>query len=745
MKYMKRIISFLAIICFLAGSPAGNTVLANAASRGLTGGGLIPAQPEETQPEELPSSRVTFENEEKQSPDLYVSKRVEHADESYPAPEDDEFRFILKIDGRLADQVPYQVYDAENKEVDGDFHTGKYGTFSLKAGQTARFEYLGTGVRYEVTEEPKDNYQQIIPEGGASASGIVAANGAAAEFANLYSPKGKGDKTRLEIRKTISFPSGYEPPETPDFPFVLELDGKAYSGEPYTVVDTKTGKTLGFGVTGQDGNFTLKGGSAAVFEEIPAGVDYKVREDEEKLAQEAQGWWITGNSVREGATQPPVTVEVFNNASASFMVTKRMEDYSRPDVEFTFLLTDADRVVWPGAQYCLYTTAGKRVDDQIHQTNQDGRFSLKPGQAAVFMGIKPGTVYNVSEIGNAAYVQVIPSSPEGYPSRQVGDGVEELPFVNKPADPGQVLTVTKHIENTGGEAPFSPGEFRFTLTKKGPGGQYEPVENAVYAVQAGGSVKTYKTGAGEENGGKFTIKANETARFQSLDTGDYQVEEDREFLTSEYQLKEKEPQMGTLSQGGSLDFAFTNQYTPKKADLVLVKKNAQGKFLAGAEFTLYRDEALTDAAGKEPPDSGQTGDSPGQEPDRQEGVYVTGSDGKVIISGLKTGTYWLKEIKSPSGYVCLENPIKIQLEREGSHVKVTVDDGEYKKEDLKIELSDKHNDQVEITVYNNELYELPSSGGPGIYRYLISGILLMMAAALILYRNTRGGEVQGKV
>lgn len=742
MKYVKKIVSFLAVICFLAGSPAENAVPAYAASRGLADGGPVPVP---TQPAELPSSQVIFENEEKQSPDLYISKRVEHADESYPAPKDDEFRFILKIDGKLADQVSYQVYDAENEEVDGDFQTGKYGTFSLKAGQTARFEYLGTGVRYEVSEESKDNYQQIIPEGGAPASGIVTANGAEAEFTNLYSPKGEGGKTRLEIRKTISFPSGYEPPETPDFPFVLELDGKAYGGGSYTVVDIKTGETTGSGVTGQDGSFTLKGGSAAVFEEIPAGVDYKVREDEEQLAEKAGGWWTTGNIVREGATQPPVTVEVFNNANASFMVTKRMEDYSRPDKEFTFLLTDADRVVWPEAQYCLYSTTGERVDDQIHQTDKDGRFQLKPGQAAVFMGIKPGTVYNVSEIGNAAYVQVIPSSPEGYPSRLVGDGVEELPFVNKPADAGQVLTVTKHIENTDGEAPFAPGKFQFILSRKGPGGEYMPVENAVYAVQEGGSVRTYKTGAGKENGGKFTIQANETARFYSLDTGDYKVEEDQDFLTSEYQLKETAPQEGTLKGGSSLDFAFTNQYTPKKVDLVLVKKNDKGDFLEGAEFMLYRDEALTDAAGKEPPDSGQTGESLGQGADSRESIYVTGRDGKVSISGLKTGTYWLKETKSPSGYVCLEKPIKIQLERDGSHVKVTVDDGEYKKEDLKIELSDKNNDQVEITVYNNKLYQLPSSGGPGIYRYLISGILLMMAAALILYRNKRGGEVRGKV
>ena len=37
--------------------------------------------------------------------------------------------------------------------------------------------------------------------------------------------------------------------------------------------------------------------------------------------------------------------------------------------------------------------------------------------------------------------------------------------------------------------------------------------------------------------------------------------------------------------------------------------------------------------------------------------------------------------------------------------------------------------------YNYKLYELPSTGGRGIFWYLISGMLLMMAAALILYKN----------
>ena len=46
-----------------------------------------------------------------------------------------------------------------------------------------------------------------------------------------------------------------------------------------------------------------------------------------------------------------------------------------------------------------------------------------------------------------------------------------------------------------------------------------------------------------------------------------------------------------------------------------------------------------------------------------------------------------------------------------------------------------------LTFYydNTALYELPSAGGTGIYRYTIGGILLMMAGALVLYKRKRRG------
>ena len=51
----------------------------------------------------------------------------------------------------------------------------------------------------------------------------------------------------------------------------------------------------------------------------------------------------------------------------------------------------------------------------------------------------------------------------------------------------------------------------------------------------------------------------------------------------------------------------------------------------------------------------------------------------------------------------------------------------------------KDNDNIVISyklqVKNEADYELPNSGGMGIYWYMITGILLMIAAALILYKN----------
>lgn len=699
-KYFRKLLSFLALICCLSGFL--QPLAANAA-------------------EEV--TRVTFENEQNDSPDLYVTKKIESASDDYEAPEGLRFTFILRLNGSLADRLKYRVFDENGSEVynysDGEstddnkpnkipYRTDRSGTFTLAPGQTARFEYVGVGTSYEVTEVPTDGWIQTTPSGGAPATGTVTDKGAWANFVNLTGES--SGEAKLLIRKDISFPEGYEAPVTPDFTFYLELGGKAWAQEPYTVIDTASGAETGSGTTGADGSFTLLGGQTAQFEDIPEDTDYKVTE------KETDGWRISGEASQEGTTGTSGTVTVyFNNANASFIVTKTMQDGSKPDKEFTFLLTDANRTVWRDAPYLLYYTTGEQVlDDKGNPvegaTDEKGNFTLKPGQAALFTGIETGTVYNVSEIGEPDYVQVVPSSAEGYTDKTVTDAVEVLPFVNREAEGG--LSVTKRLVNSDGEAPLEQKEFTFVLRRLAEAEEpdaantYEPVEGAVYSLETGTSQYTYKT----DSEGKFTLKANETARFTGLPSGDYQVEELQGSLEYIAQVKVQE---GSLtSSEPNLSFVFTNEYSSRLFNLYLIKEDHSDNALAGAEFMLYRDELNQNPVQEEP--------------------YVTDSDGKITVESLKTGTYYLVETKAPEGYQLLANPVKIDVTWLEDEMQVTVDDktitSTEEDDQIYIVQNIDEADEVHVTIYNSRNFTLPVTGGTAV---LLGAALVGIAVLMI--------------
>lgn len=665
MRYVKKMIIILIVLCCLV-----SNFIQTCASEDIHS---VP--------------RAVFENTSKQSPDLYVTKQVQSAAEGFEIPGDARFTFILKLNRKLADRQEYRVFDASGEEVFNTilgmktpFKTDRYGGFSLSDGQTAMFEYIGVGTEYEISEVPGKDFLQKEPPSGTVITGTMTEAGAVEKFVNLYVPNQGKDPGILKIQKTVSFPTGYTAPPTPEFRFLLKLDGKRYSKEPYSIIDTQTGETLADRVTDQDGMFTLRGGQTAVFKDIPADVDYEVTE------QKTEGWRMTADASRTGATMSPVTLEVFNNASASFAVTKQMWDHSKTEHGFTFLLTRADRSVWQGAEYYLYAATGEQIDEKLHQTDEHGTFILNPGQAAVFIGVDPGTVYNVSEIGTSDYIQLVPSKAEGYIGKTVTDSVEVLPFINKPAETGRVLNVTKVVENTMQEAPFEQKSFRFILYKKEDGtSEYFPVKGAVYRVESGLSQMTYKT----DETGSFTICANETARFTELKAGDYKVEE----VPSGTQYSPKEGQYvqtGTLS-GEPLNFTFINCYIPKIQELCILKKNREEEPLAGAEFILYRDKELRDPVDNNP--------------------HVTDTDGRVHFPGLQTGTYYLKETKSPDGYRLLAEPLEICLTEEGEESKIY------------------------ITVYNRKNFLLPATGGAGILLFLCAG--LSGSLVILLYRSRR--------
>ena len=94
------------------------------------------------------------------------------------------------------------------------------------------------------------------------------------------------------------------------------------------------------------------------------------------------------------------------------------------------------------------------------------------------------------------------------------------------------------------------------------------------------------------------------------------------------------------------------------------------------------------------------------------------------------GTYKLTETAAPTGYM-LGKPVTFEM-KDGVPVKM---------DDEKAVIKD----GILTFYYANEaLYSLPSSGGAGIYWYLFSGMLLMMAAVLIVYKQKRGEVLERK-
>lgn len=166
----------------------------------------------------------------------------------------------------------------------------------------------------------------------------------------------------------------------------------------------------------------------------------------------------------------------------------------------------------------------------------------------------------------------------------------------------------------------------------------------------------------------------------------------------------------TYSTSGNR-YTITNTKSTQKIK-ILKTRHAEGTsdiYLKGAEFTLLDNNGNKVTIGT-----------------NTNGTYISDESGLVLEGDITCGTYILTEVKAPSGYTKLADPITVTVNDDG----ITVSENT----NVKIE---KQNNTYIITVANNLLYELPHTGGTGIFLYMIGGMLLMGAAAWILYKNKR--------
>ena len=191
---------------------------------------------------------------------------------------------------------------------------------------------------------------------------------------------------------------------------------------------------------------------------------------------------------------------------------------------------------------------------------------------------------------------------------------------------------------------------------------------------------------------------------------------------------------GTYSMNGiqNADIVVTNSYQEQKTAIDLVKHGTtydNDNVLDGAKFTLYEGTL-----------SGETMSWEKDPVQGYEGFVVSSTE---IELDLPAGYYKLKEIEAPVGYHLLNQEIAFKVEnRKVSLINPTTG----KVINTAPEMWKLVNEEGKIVLHikNEMIYELPQSGGTGIYWYLFGGVLLMMSASLIVYKKRRREVLERK-
>lgn len=123
----------------------------------------------------------------------------------------------------------------------------------------------------------------------------------------------------------------------------------------------------------------------------------------------------------------------------------------------------------------------------------------------------------------------------------------------------------------------------------------------------------------------------------------------------------------------------------------------------------------------------------------QNNLVVSQINGKLIILGLKAGTYYLKEVEAPSGYNGLSLPVEIKAgegirpfyiyaDDNGRVADIQEEDGIHKEKKYDLTHSVVHNSKGEI---------LPSTGGMGTFWLITIGTLLAIGFAIFLITHKK--------
>ena len=121
-------------------------------------------------------------------------------------------------------------------------------------------------------------------------------------------------------------------------------------------------------------------------------------------------------------------------------------------------------------------------------------------------------------------------------------------------------------------------------------------------------------------------------------------------------------------------------------------------------------------------------------------TFVPNGSGHIIVKGLEDDTYSLVEVATDKGYVLLADAIELVIKTgesgtcEQCATKLLTASATVNGKD--VTMTD-GNAIVPLTVLNNPGFNLPKTGGRGVWMYTVGGVLLLSAAAFIVVKSRK--------
>ena len=121
-------------------------------------------------------------------------------------------------------------------------------------------------------------------------------------------------------------------------------------------------------------------------------------------------------------------------------------------------------------------------------------------------------------------------------------------------------------------------------------------------------------------------------------------------------------------------------------------------------------------------------------------TFIPNAQGHIVVKGLEDDAYSLTEIATDKGYVLLKDAVKIVIKTaengtcEQCGAKLPTASATVNSKDITMT---EGNAIVPLTVVNNPGFDLPKTGGYGVWMYTVGGVLLLGAAAFIVIRSRK--------